>query len=61
LKVIYDAKYPVPPSEVCAAGGQDIDKILGAGASTLENFIVKRKLMGPVGFASRIQWHVVLL
>jgi DNA polymerase alpha subunit A len=47
LKVIYDAKYPVPPSEVCAAGGQDIDKILGAGASTLENFIVKRKLMGP--------------
>ena len=47
LKVIYDAKYPVPPSEVCAAGGQYIDKILGAGASTLENFIVKRKLMGP--------------
>jgi DNA polymerase alpha subunit A len=47
LKVIYDAKYPAPPSEVCAAGGQYIDKILGAGASTLENFIVKRKLMGP--------------
>ena len=47
LKVIYDAKYPVPPSEVCAAGGQYIQKILGAGASTLENFIVKRKLMGP--------------
>jgi len=47
LKVIYNAKYPVPPSEVCTAGGQYIQRILGAGASTLENFIIKRKLMGP--------------
>jgi DNA polymerase Pol2 len=47
LKVVYDAKYPVPPHEVCDEGGKFVEKILGAGASTLENFIVKRKLMGP--------------
>jgi DNA polymerase alpha subunit A len=47
LKVVYDAKYPVPPHEVCAAGGKYVDKILGAGVSPIENFIIKRKLMGP--------------
>jgi hypothetical protein len=47
LKVVYDAKYPVPPEEVCLHGGEHFCKILGAGASVTENFIVKRKLMGP--------------
>ena len=47
FKVVYDAKYPVPPQEVCSKGGKYIQRVLGAGASTLENFIVKRKLMGP--------------
>lgn len=47
LKVVYDAKYPVPDSEVCQMGGKAIDRILGAGASNLENFIIKRNLMGP--------------
>jgi DNA polymerase alpha subunit A len=47
LKVVYDAKYPMPDEEVCSMGGQYFDKILGAGASVTENFIVKRKLMGP--------------
>lgn len=47
LKVVYDAKYPVPPHEVCTAGGKYICKILGSGVSSIENFIIKRKLMGP--------------
>lgn len=47
LKVIYDAKLPIPTEEVCEQGGEHFAKILGAGASTVENFIVKRKLMGP--------------
>jgi DNA polymerase alpha subunit A len=45
LKVIYDAKYPVPEREVCVKGGRTFDKILGANAPTLENFLVKRRLM----------------
>jgi DNA polymerase Pol2 len=47
LKIVYDAKYSVPEPEICAQGGSTFEKILGAGASTLENFIIKRKLMGP--------------
>ena len=47
LKVVYDAEYPVPDATVCEQGGQAVARILGAGASTLENFIVKRNLMGP--------------
>ena len=47
LKVVYDAKYKLPSEEVCHAGGQHFSRILGAGASVTENFIVKRKLMGP--------------
>jgi DNA polymerase alpha subunit A len=47
LKVIYDAKYPVPEREVCTKGGKTFEKILGASAPTLENFLVKRRLMGP--------------
>uniref|UniRef100_A0A7S2UH04 DNA polymerase n=1 Tax=Attheya septentrionalis TaxID=420275 RepID=A0A7S2UH04_9STRA len=47
MKVQYDAKYDVPSPEVCEQGGQFFSKIFGAGASTLENFILKRRLMGP--------------
>ena len=43
LKVVYDAQYPVPAEEVCMNGGRYFQKIFGAGASNLENFIVKRK------------------
>ena len=47
LKVVYDAKYPVPDRNVCVSGGKTFEKILGAGASNLENFLIKRRLMGP--------------
>lgn len=47
LKVVYDAKYPVPEREICMKGGKTFEKVLGASASTLENFLVKRRLMGP--------------
>ena len=47
LKVVYDGKYPVPSKEICQQGGKSIHKILNAGASNLETFILKRKLMGP--------------
>lgn len=47
LKVVYDAKYPKPDEEVCTQGGTSFAKILNAGATTLETFILKRKLMGP--------------
>ena len=43
LKVVYDAQYPVPAEEVCRNGGRYFQKIFGAGASNLENFIIKRK------------------
>ena len=43
LKVVYDAQYPVPAEEVCMNGGRYFQKIFGAGASNLENFIIKRK------------------
>lgn len=47
LKVVYDAKYPVPEEDVCRNGGQYIHKILNAKSTVLEAFILKRKLMGP--------------
>ena len=47
LKVVYDGKYPVPDRNVCVNGGKTFEKILGAGASNLENFLIKRRLMGP--------------
>jgi DNA polymerase Pol2 len=47
LKVVYDAKFPAPPEDICMSGGTSYSKILGAGASLIENFIIKRKLMGP--------------
>lgn len=47
LKVVYDAKYAKPEEEVCVNGGENFVKILNAGATALETFILKRKLMGP--------------
>ena len=47
LKVVYDAKFPSPSEDVCDNGGKHFQRILGAGASLLETFIIKRKLMGP--------------
>jgi len=47
MKVVYEAKYPLPSEEICKNGGQYFERILGAGSSLIENFIVKRKLMGP--------------
>ncbi len=71
LKVVYDAKYPVPERNVCVSGGKTFEKILGAGASTLENFLIKRRLMGPgwvrlygpkpaMGSASWCKWEVAV-
>lgn len=47
LKVVYDAVYPKPEEEECTNGGNTFMEILNAGATTLETFILKRKLMGP--------------
>ncbi|KAJ1447546.1 DNA polymerase family B-domain-containing protein [Pelagophyceae sp. CCMP2097] len=47
LKVKYAAKYRAPDAESCTEGGRTFERILGAGASPLELFILKRKLMGP--------------
>ncbi|GMI02114.1 hypothetical protein TrST_g14239 [Triparma strigata] len=47
LKVVYPASFPSPDGSVCREGGQHFERIFGANTSTLENFIIKRKLMGP--------------
>ncbi|KAL7539084.1 hypothetical protein ACHAXR_009011, partial [Thalassiosira sp. AJA248-18] len=47
LKVVYDGKFPVPDRHVCVNGGKTFEKILGAGATNLENFLIKRRFMGP--------------
>jgi len=47
LKVVYDAKYSKPNEDICQNGGETFSHIFGSGSSTLENFILKRKLMGP--------------
>jgi len=47
MKVVYDAKYPAPEQGVCFQGREHVAKILNGGASTLETFLLKRKLMGP--------------
>lgn len=47
LKVVYDAKYKKPKRDICKQGGITFSHIFGGGSSTLENFILKRKLMGP--------------
>ena len=45
--MVYDGKYPIPDRRVRTNGGKTFEKILGAGASNLENFLIKRRLMGP--------------
>eukprot|EP00559_Dactyliosolen_fragilissimus_P008753 CAMPEP_0184856616 /NCGR_PEP_ID=MMETSP0580-20130426/1789_1 /TAXON_ID=1118495 /ORGANISM="Dactyliosolen fragilissimus" /LENGTH=1517 /DNA_ID=CAMNT_0027351729 /DNA_START=158 /DNA_END=4712 /DNA_ORIENTATION=- len=50
LKVVYDAKYGVPDRDICmglSSKTKYIHKIFHAGSSVLENFVVKRRLMGP--------------
>jgi DNA polymerase alpha subunit A len=47
LKVKYSAKNRAPPVSLCKRGGRCIEKILGAGSTPLEQFLIKRKLMGP--------------
>ena len=44
LKVVYNAKYPAPAQDL---EGTHFSKILNAGASLTETFLIKRKLMGP--------------
>ncbi|KAJ1425666.1 ribonuclease H-like domain-containing protein [Ochromonadaceae sp. CCMP2298] len=46
LKVVYSATHGVPNPTQCA-GGRTYERIFGAGASALELFLLKRKLMGP--------------
>ena len=47
LKVVYDVKFPVSEQHVYKNGGRTFERILGAGAINLENFLIKRRLMGP--------------
>ena len=47
MKVVYDAKYPAPEENICFKGREHVAKILNGKASTLETFLLKRKLMGP--------------
>jgi DNA polymerase alpha subunit A len=47
LKVVYSAHYGVPSPEVCEQGGGTFARILNAGASCLETFLLKRQLNGP--------------
>eukprot|EP00957_Ditylum_brightwellii_P133661 10190588-Ditylum_brightwellii.AAC.1 len=46
LKVVYHSKYPPPTPEQCGPGNS-YSRILNAGATPMETFLVKRKLMGP--------------
>lgn len=47
LKVKYAAKYPSPPTDICNRGGKTFSRICGAFTRPLENFLIKRKLLGP--------------
>ncbi|KAG7397018.1 DNA-directed DNA polymerase alpha catalytic subunit pol1 [Phytophthora boehmeriae] len=47
LKVKYPARYPAPPSDFCSRGGKTFTRICGAFTRPLENFLLKRKLLGP--------------
>jgi len=48
LKIVYDAKFPALEHEQCFHPNREhIAAIFGGGASVLETFILKRKLMGP--------------
>ena len=47
MKVVYPASFPAPNGKVCREGGTSFERIFGANTATLENFLIKRKLMGP--------------
>lgn len=47
LKVKYASKYPAPPSDICSRGGRTFSRICGAFTRPLENFLIRRKLLGP--------------
>ena len=47
LKIVYDAKFPAMPTEICEHGGESFARILNNNVSLTETFILKRKLMGP--------------
>ena len=44
--MVYDGKYPFPDRSACTNGDKTSEKILGAGAFNLDNFLIKRRLMG---------------
>eukprot|EP01035_Chromulina_nebulosa_P026614 gene26614-34862_t len=46
MKIVYSSKHPLPSSKQCQ-GGQHIERIFGSSISTLEWFLLKRKIMGP--------------
>jgi len=47
LKVVYSTNHDALPADICDSGGKSFSKILNAGASRTETFIVKRGLKGP--------------
>jgi len=47
LKIVYDARYPAPDADKCERGGEHVQRIFGHSVGAVENFIVKRRLMGP--------------
>jgi DNA polymerase alpha subunit A len=47
LKIVYDAKLPALPHEICQQGGRHFSRILNANVSLTETFLLKRQLMGP--------------
>ena len=67
LKVKYASRHRAPPVSLCKRGTRSIEKILGAGSTPLEQFLVKRKLMGPcwvkiekpVSRDSKVSWCVL--
>eukprot|EP00937_MAST-01D_sp_MAST-1D-sp2_P000600 g600.t1 len=53
LKVVYSAKYPKPNVDVLDHGGETFSKVFGGRTPVIENFLLKRKLMGPCWIAIR--------
>jgi DNA polymerase alpha subunit A len=47
LKVVYPAVHKVPSVDVCESGGDTFVRIFGARTKIIENFLLKRDMMGP--------------
>jgi DNA polymerase alpha subunit A len=47
LKVVYSAKYKSPDQYTCDKGGSTFKRIFGGSTTAIENFLLKRDLMGP--------------